>query len=54
MREDVAVHERIAHFKRKPRYDKRELRIAKEALGKVAAAGVPRTRGAARFTMSLL
>lgn len=42
MREDVAVRERIAHFKPKPRYDKRQLCIAKKAWRKVAAAGVKR------------
>ena len=42
LREDVAVHERIARFKPKPRYDKRDLCIAKEAWRKVADAGVKR------------
>ena len=39
-REDVAIRDRIAHFKPKPRYAKRKLCIAKDAWRKVTDAGV--------------
>ena len=39
-REDVAIRDRIAHFKPKPRYAKRKLCIAKDAWRKVVDAGV--------------
>ena len=39
-REDMAVRDRIAHFKPKPRYAKRKLCIAKDAWRKVIDAGV--------------
>ena len=42
LREDVAVRDRIARFKPKLRYNKRDLCIDKEAWRKVAAAGVKR------------